>query len=61
MAMPSGPLQVVPDVDDQQAEEKNATPLLGVGTSLLCAASPLSLGETCLNCCVLTLNFTVIT
>ena len=44
--MPTGPLQVVPDIDDQLNEQKNKTPtpLLTPGTPLLATASPLAGG-----------------
>ena len=49
MVMPSGPLHVVPDIDDQLDEQNNKPPssLLTPGTPLLSAVSPLSAGKNC--------------
>ena len=60
MVMPSGPLQVVPDIDDQLNEHNNKAPpsLLTPGTPLLSAVSPLSAGK---NCTLLSANFCIIT
>ena len=56
MVMPSGPLHVVPDIDDQLDEQNNKPPasLLTPGTPLLSAVSPLSAGKIVLiNSCIM--------